>query len=376
MRRKRRLTRGEIKKRNKKIIISTICLLFIFSVGYGAFQTSLNVNVTGKIKIPTECVEGKVWEFEQEDYGQEFKVPCSGEYKIELWGAGGNKTRHNNIINPGNGGYVSGKISFKMNKKYYVYIGDSDTVSQSFKYNGGGGGEAPGGGATDIRITNGNWNDFASLKSRIMVAAGGGGGFFEPNTSNHKPGHGGGLVGYDADADYTETYKSPLLEKGYSGHGGTQTHGGISDITSVSAGYHPNYNNKQIIQASFGAGGYLDMSSGGGGGYYGGGHGIHPNSTWSGGGGGSSFISGHEGCDAISEQSTSGNVIHTGQSIHYSGLYFTDTVMIDGAGYKWTDHKLEDLGVVGMPTHFGIGTMTGNEGDGFAKITLLTRKPN
>ena len=50
--------------------------------------------------------------------------------------------------------------------------------------------------------------------------------------------------------------------------------------------------------------------------------------------------------------------------------------MIDGAGYKWTDHKLEDLGVVGMPTHDGTSTMTGNEGDGFAKITLLTRKPN
>ena len=377
MRRKRRLTRGEIRKRNKKIIISTICLLFIFSVGYGAFQAVLNVNVMGNIKIPTECVEGKVWEFSQRDEEQEFIVPCSGVYKVELWGAGGNMTwMASSAIGAGNGGYVSGKINFKMNRKYYVYVGDSDTHSVSTNYNGGGGGERPGGGATDIRAVNGNWKSFVSLKSRIMVASGGGGGFHKDRTSNHKPGHGGGLVGYDADADYSVTYQSPLLKRGYSGHGGTQTRGGLADITAITTGYHSYYNTNEITQAKFGIGGYAGYSSGGGGGYYGGGHGIHPGSTWSGGGGGSSFISGHDGCDAISEQSTEDNIIHTGQSIHYSGLYFTDTVMIDGAGYKWTDHKLEDLGVVGMPTHDGTGTITGNSGDGFAKITLLTRKPN
>ena len=51
-------------------------------------------------------------------------------------------------------------------------------------------------------------------------------------------------------------------------------------------------------------------------------------------GGGSSFISGHNGCDAIKEESIENNIIHTGQSVHYSGLYFTDTVMIDGEEYK------------------------------------------
>lgn len=29
-----------------------------------------------------------------------------------------------------------------------------------------------------------------------------------------------------------------------------------------------------------------------------------------------------------------------------------------------------------MPTHDGTGIMTGNEGDGFAKIALITRNPN
>lgn len=46
-----------------------------------------------------------------------------------------------------------------------------------------------------------------------------------------------------------------------------------------------------------------------GGGYYGGG-----GTSWhSQGGGGSSFISGHNGCNAITEAGT-----HTGQSVHYS----------------------------------------------------------
>ncbi len=55
---------------------------------------------------------------------------------------------------------------------------------------------------------------------------------------------------------------------------------------------------------------------------------------WGAQGGGSSFISGHEGCDAIKEESTENNIIHTGQSIHYSGLYFTNTLMIDDEGYR------------------------------------------
>ena len=56
-----------------------------------------------------------------------------------------------------------------------------------------------------------------------------------------------------------------------------------------------------------------------GGGYYGGG-----GTRWHAqGGGGSSFISGHDGCNAITEAGA-----HTGQSIHYSRKiiykYFND----------------------------------------------------
>lgn len=50
MKRKRRLTRRELKRKNKKIIFSIIILLLVITTGYSAFQTVLNLNITGKIK--------------------------------------------------------------------------------------------------------------------------------------------------------------------------------------------------------------------------------------------------------------------------------------------------------------------------------------
>lgn len=83
------------------------------------------------------------------------------------------------------------------------------------------------------------------------------------------------------------------------------------------------------------------------------------------GGGGSSFISGHNGCDAIVEKTGA----HTGQAKHYSGRVFTDTVMIDGAGYGWTNVK---GGVQLMPNISGgnYANGVGHTGNGYAKITL------
>ena len=99
------------------------------------------------------------------------------------------------------------------------------------------------------------------------------------------------------------------------------------------------------------------------------GNGYRGDSITGTGAGGSSFVSGHDGCDAIKEKSTENNIIHTGQSIHYSGLYFTNTIMIDGAGYNWTTEKEK---YVGMPTHDGKDIMDGNKGNGYAKITLIS----
>ena len=130
------------------------------------------------------------------------------------------------------------------------------------------------------------------------------------------------------------------------------------------------------MDGSFGQAGYSNPASSGGGGWYGGGHGRHPGATWPGGGGGSSYISGHQGCLAVSSNSSTSlkngctkdsNSLEC--SISYTGYYFTDTLMIDGEGYRWTDKKEEQIG---MPSHLDNSTITGNTGNGYARITLIS----
>ena len=288
-------------------------------------------------------------------------------YKIELWGANGSD--YNDAYLAGKGGYTSGYISLDKNTNLYVYVGQSpEDCSYLSTYNGGGAGnyEADangiqygyaGGGSTDIRLVSGDWNNFNSLKSRIMVAAAGGGAGYSPSSGSDETfgydGHGGGLIGYTGEGNYSYANNLP-----YCGVGATQTlPGGNATDNSGKFGYG-GYNNLINVTSLGGAGG--------GSGYYGGGASLRGHG---GGGGGSSFISGHNGCDAITESSIETNIVHTGQSIHYSGYQFHDTIMIDGAGYNWTTEKGTE--VIGMPTHDGTGTMTGNDGNGYAKITLL-----
>lgn len=140
---------------------------------------------------------------------QEFIVPYTGTYKFEVWGARGGKSRNQGSLAgyPGNGGYAKGEILLKKGEKYYVYVGEQGTdavVKRDSKatWNGGGLGtwdhaddesSGAGGGATDIRLVSGNWNDTQSLASRIIVAGGGGGASYNCST-----GAGGGLAGGNA----------------------------------------------------------------------------------------------------------------------------------------------------------------------------------
>ena len=306
----------------------------------------------------THCLYFSLCNFSVQQYTgsvQTFTAPHSTSYKCECWGASGG-IRNETVVNPGSGGYTFGIINFQNNYTIYIYVGNSniDKIQDNYSFNGGAPGEAPGGGATDIRLTNGNWKDFNSLKSRIMVAGGGGGGFHNPTTSSRQPGHAGGLSGISANCKYTPPSTHTLTD-GYSGEGGKQTRGGVHGTGEHFA------QRLEKGNGSFGYGGYgyekdhtQASSSGGGGGYYGGGHGVHPGNGWTGGGGGSSFISGHTGCNAISSASTSTNIVHTGQPNHYSGYVFTNTVMKAGNEV--------------MPSPTG-GTETGHSGNGYCKIT-------
>jgi hypothetical protein len=90
------------------------------------------------------------------------------------------------------------------------------------------------------------------------------------------------------------------------------------------------------------------------------------------GGGGSSYISGHAGCVAVSP--ANGGETHRPDvsiSIHHSGKYFANTLMIDGAGYTWT-HLRGEKTKTPNPSGGTYAHDLGHMGDGFARITRIS----
>ncbi len=293
---------------------------------------------------------------------QTFTAPVTGDYKLEAWGAqGGNSAGNKSVQKPvyyglgGRGAYTSGTIRLTAGQTIYVYVGGRNNGPYRYDangrvasgddapaaFNGGGGGNhdhsgresgspesgGSGGGATDFRLTvstaDDGWSGFDSLKTRIMVAAGGGG-----SADQQTGGYGGALTGGNA------------LGNAY---GATQNTGfgfGVGQTSTYK------WSNKD--------------GGGAGGGYYGGfaqtnashGRGNYSNA----GAGGSSFVSGYEGCDAIAESSTAASIVHTGSSEHYSGIVFSDPVMLAG-----NQAITEPDG----------SSSTGHEGDGHARVTLV-----
>ena len=292
---------------------------------------------------------------------QRFEIPATGEYRIELWGAAGGSGSLN-----GKGAYTAGTATFDYGTELFFYIGQMvDGTAAAF--NGGGScvsGCVSGGGATDVRFFGLDipseedlaWNSTIGLNSRVMVAGAGGG--YNSYSSGYAGGAAGGITSYSSGGDHPSS-------------GGTQLKGGTgSKYTSAQYGN----------DGTFGVGGNSANSGwggGGGSGYYGGGAGSNSPSG-NGGAGGSSFISGHAGCVAIKEGSTTEprevktegctqGTTDVECSKHYSGLYFTDTVMVDGQGYAWTNVKGTKTG---MPSYNG-STINGNNGNGYARITFL-----
>lgn len=299
-------------------------------------DTSIKANYSSTIKA----------EFAYTGNSEKFVAPVDGIYKIELWGASPNNDYNSYTKeNAAYGGYTAGNIELKLGDVLYVYVGGSGTTFNCCTSQGN---LTKSGGATDVRLIDGEWNDLTSLKSRIMVA--GGGGTSYKDNSAQGGSNAGGLSSYKA-----------TVGNNWISYPSNQTSSGTA--TSGTKG-------------GFGYGGVKgnDNYSSGAGGYWGG-------SAGPGGAGGSSFISGHTGCVAITSQTstsprtgTNGASCTTGTtdnlcSVHYSNMVFTDTVMIDGAGKSWTN-------VVGglqlMPNYSG-GTNTsgkGNSGNGYAKITV------
>ena len=312
--------------------------LLVYSIGDKAGNISdekENIGeIVNKLYVP---LFNKVQDFTYTGSEQTYIVPADGYYKIEAWGAqGGNVVTYSG----GKGAYTSGYIYLNKNEKLYVYVGSHpEDLQTAGGYNGGGsitsgqqGYGNGGGGATDIRLTGGEWDNDTGLNSRIMVAAGGGSGNKRGEGYGEGAGGAGGTIyggnGYSFNA--TNGY-------GYGkSQGGTQTSGGIYSFTTENGGTY--------VSGSFGKGGgtetvTIELSqSGGGGGYYGGSHCGHGGAA-----GGSSFISGYSGVNAITSAS---NRTPTNNTLHYSEKYFIDSNMEEDT----------------------------NEGNGKAKITYISKE--
>ena len=270
-----------------------------------------------------------------------------GIFLIECWGASGS---HKLTKTGGYGAYVRGHIRILQPTTVYLFPGESGKTYGSITYNGGGDGSfqpekahtsagyqvwlnlknkaycGSGGGASDVRLDDGDWDDTMSLKSRIIVAAGGGGyvNFNSGYVDNEVPGSAGGALeakkgGYSqCKTNCLDSDAGPIVLA----EGGSQSRGGkisqsLDGIISHSEGGLGYGGNSTVI-----------LGGGGGGGYFGGSGGSQSYHRNGSGAGGSSFISGHKGCHAFTSQYS--NETSSSSNIHYSGLYFTDTTMMSG----------------------------------------------
>lgn len=238
---------------------------------------------------------------------QTYTVPKTGWYRIEAWGAAGNNNYSDYVkaLIPTKGGYTKGEIYLTKDEKLYVYVGGiRETFNCCTQQSGVGSG-----GATDIRLVSGDWNNADSLKSRIMVAGGAGGSYLD--TSAPRGGSAGGLISENVILSYETTHLAGPTTQTSSGAAGTSgSVGGFGYAGTVTnLAYSP-----------------------GGGGYYGG-------SGAAASAGGSSFISGYAGVNAID---SSGN--HTNDTKHYSGKYFINGEMQAGVNLESGKARITYIG--------------------------------
>ena len=242
--------------------------LYIYdTVGNGGYYNETS------IVIPETCSynSGKTWDFAYKGSVQSFTVPCSGTYKLEVWGAQGGNTNQGGI--GGYGGYSQGTISLSKNSILYTVVGSAGANAGTSQYatemtNGGynGGGSAvgssyytsgSGGGATNIGTRNGTLAQYGNTSGLYIVAGGGGGARL-----NASGGTGGGTGG---GAGGTGTAAN-------SGIGGTQSSAGTAGGFGYGDGisYNPDKGGAGGGGGYYGGAGGWDLSGGGGSGYIGG----------------------------------------------------------------------------------------------------------
>ena len=283
--------------------------------------------------IVTTVKKGQVLNYDYTGGVQSIALPV-GSYKLEVWGAqGGNYDTNYG----GAGGYSVGILTLTEATDFYIYVGGQPTTVSTTKtitpggYNGGGAGcnryysstytyGQGGGGGTDIRIGQ------DSLYARVIVAGGGGGSASNGNEAHTK--YGGGLTGGCASANFA----------------GSQSSGGVGEAGSFGKGGSVSSDN------STGAFSYKYGPGGGGGGWYGGGVSTSYSDTESDirdyNGGGSGYV-------YTADTATN----YPSGCLLNSTYYLTEATTVGGNE--------------SFPSTSG-GTETGHEGNGYARITVIS----
>jgi hypothetical protein len=256
---------------------------------------AITVTVTSDIAyIPTPTREAElkfplVVNFTATGSGVAWTPSDNGLYRIQLWGAAGGS------VTQGRGGYVEGRIMLTTADTLYIYVGtkggeNNNNYGGAGGWNGGGNGGNGystadiggygGGGASDVRLVGGAWDNLTSLYSRILVAGGGGG-------------VGGGWIGTEAGG---------LVAENAHRTGSLSTIPGGGQTTPPTTTLYIGIGTKGRGANGGDGTNYTDSvlgHGGGGGGYYGGctGATVYGTKFNSSGAGGSSFISGLNNCD-------------------------------------------------------------------------------
>ena len=235
--------------------------------------SNLNITITINYINPKKTSTSTVWNYEYTGGEQYFIVNKSGNYKLEVWGAG---TEFVSTRVGGYGGYSTGKIILNKSNKIYINVGGKGIIGSGTLggYNGGGNsqyvGSSSGGGATHISLVSGQLKNLSPNNDglgNIIIVAGGGGG-----QSSTRGGSGGGYIGVSgADGDNNEGVRVAPT-------GGTQIAGGLGEGE-----------NTTTLIGTFGKGGN-GGTGGGGGGYYGGGASKATSGRNPGAAGGSGYI--------------------------------------------------------------------------------------
>ena len=282
---------------------------------YTLTYTIYNINneIMSQVSRTVKVIES-VYNYSFSGKVEQFNVPVSGTYEIEVWGASGGGSS----MMRGKGGYAKDFMALSTSDKLYVTVGGqgvTGTVNSAAigGYNGGGNSgksstylASSGGGASDVRLGS------SAVNSRIIVAGGGGGGGSRNDSSfTCNGGAGGGASGT------TGTCSSDS----YLGGAGTSSSGGAAaTYTTTSSGTITSLPTAgALLQGGNGASyttsdGVTYAAGGGGGGYYGGGGG----SRYGGGGGGSGYCA-NASCELFDGTKTFISPDHTTYEIGHDG---------------------------------------------------------